>query len=384
MAIVTKESKEVPKIWTDVNTMGYPPTVYLPSAIGFKLASLFYVPIGFSVWIAKLFQASMYVGFIYISLRFARAASFKWIIFVVALLPTSLYTAATINGDAYTNSVTLLFLSIVFTFMLNKKGIKIDRRHLILFLISTILISFTKTVYLIFLPLIFFVPGTIFLSQQKKALFFKILLLFVCLLIGLCIYKIGLTASYNPFSTIPAYSNASPSKQVQYMKKRPIYTIATFAEDSINNFGNRVSSMTNGFGELIALKSQIDTSFFATFFAVLAIIAASSSSEKMKIKSKILVVGAILSLLYCGIILAMWLGNTVGTTSIQGVQGRYFIPIIFPLAVLLPKIKYFKPNLEKLIVVLILLTISFYMIEYLDKIITTCVYVAQHHPLGLM
>jgi uncharacterized membrane protein len=384
MAIVTSESKEVPKVWTDVNTMGYPPLVYLPAAIGFRLASVFYVPIGFSVWIAKLFQVSMYVGLIYIALRFAKKASFKWVIFVVSLLPMSLYSAATINGDAYTNSVTLLFLSVVFSFMLVKNETKIDKRHLALFVASAILLSFTKTVYLIFLPLIFFVPGTIFLSQQKKAPLLKILLLVVCLLIGGTIYRVGLTAKYNPFSLMPAYANASAGKQVQYMEKKPLYTITTFTEDSINNFGNRVSSMTGGFGEMFRLKNHIDTSFFVTFFGISAIITASTNSEKLKTRSKIISVGVIVCLLYGGIVLAMWLGNTVGTTSIQGVQGRYFIPLIFPVAVLLPKIKYFKDNLEKLIILLILLTISLYMVEYLDKIITTCVYAVQHHPLGLM
>jgi|GEM_PF-1770219 len=384
MAIITGGSKEVPKAWTDVNTMGYPPVVYLPAAIGFKLASVFYFPIGFSVWIAKLFQASMYVGLIYIALRFAKEASFRWIIFVVGLLPMSLYSAATINGDAYTNSVTLLFLSVVFWFMLVKNETKIDKRHLALFVASTILLSFTKTVYLIFLPLIFFVPGTIFLSQQKKAPLLKILLLVVCLLMGGAIYRIGLTAKYNPFSLMPAYSNASPAKQVQYMEKRPLYTITTFTEDSINNFENRVSSMTNGFGEMISLKSHIDTTFFATFFGISAIIVASTNSEKLKTRSKIIAVGAIVSLLYSGIVLAMWLGNTVGATSIQGVQGRYFIPLIFPLAILLPKIKYIRDNLEKLIIILLLLTISLFMVEYFDKIITTCIYAIQHHPLGFM
>jgi uncharacterized membrane protein len=383
MAIVTEKSKEVPKAWTDVNTMGYPPVVYLPAAIGFRLASMLYVPIGFSVWIAKIFQASMYVGFIYIALRFAKDASFRWVIFVVALLPMSLYSASTINGDAYTNSVTLLFLSIVFTFMLDKNRSKIDQRHLILFVSSAILLSFTKTVYLIFLPLIFFVPGTIFLSQQKKALSLKILLLVVCLLIGGAIYRVGLTAKYNPFLLMPAYANASAVKQVQYMEKRPAYAITTFTEDTINNFGNRLSSMINGFGEMFRLKNHIDTSFFATFFGISAIIAASTNSEKLKTRSKIIAVGLIVCLLYSGIVLAMWLGNNIGTTSIQGVQGRYFIPLILPLAVLLPKIKYLKGNLEKLIILLILLTISLYMFEYLDKIITTCVYAYQHHLLGV-
>lgn len=381
MAVVTKDSKEVPKAWTDVNTMSYPPVVYIPAAVGFRITYLLHVPIGFSVWIAKIFQATMYVGLVYLALRFAKDKKFRWIVFVVALLPMSLYSAATINGDAYTDSVTLLFLSIIFLFIFDKNKLRIDRRTLILFVVTTMLLSFAKTPYLLFLPLIFFVPNTLFLSQSKRALPLKILLVVVCLLIGGAVYKIGLTGRYNPFAVMPAYANASPSKQVHYMETKPLYTVTTFTEDSINNFGNRASSMIGGFGELHRLKDHIDTSFFVTFLGILAIIIASTNSEKLTTKNRKIVVGVITGLLYVGIVLAMWLGNTVGATSIQGIQGRYFIPLILPVAISLPKIKYFRGNLEKPIILLVLLTLSLYMLEYVDKIITVCIYAVQQYHL---
>lgn len=381
MAVVTKNSKEVPKVWTDVNTMGYPPVVYLPAAIGFRISYILHIPIGFSVWIAKIFQATMYVGLVYLALRFAKDKKFKWIVFVVALLPMSLYSAATINGDAYTDSVVLLFLSIIFSLVLDKNRVRPDRWTLVFFILSTILLSFTKTPYLLFLLLIFLIPGSVFLSQQKRALLFKMILLIACLLIGGKVYKIGLTAKYNPFATIPAYANASSSRQVHYMESEPIYTIATFAEDSVNNTGSRVSGMIGGFGELRSLKSHINTSSYVTFLGVLAIVFASTNSEKLKYRNRKVIIGVIAGLLYAGIVLATWLGNNVGATSIQGVQGRYFIPLIVPVAILLPKIKYLKGNLERPIVALVLLTILLYMLEYLDKIITVCIYAIQQYHL---
>jgi len=298
----------------------YAPVVYAPAALGIAIGRVMDVPIGATLTLAKIVQAFFYLLLCYISIYILRNYKLKWIVFMLALLPASIFQAATINADVVTIAGSFLFLAAVLSLFMDKK--KASVRMLALVAGASILLSMTKPSYAIFLLIIPFIPTSVF-STAKVAWVYKSAVLAVALIVlGLVSLK-GLAYS----DTILAYrdaataANISLGRQIVWTLTHPLDFLVILAESTIVNMYEWQTSFIGllGYNTIAAPNPLQAIVLFSLFIAVLYV-------EKIPKVAAYLFVGlGIISLLSI-IFLLYGTFNPVGSTSIIGVQGRYFIP----------------------------------------------------------
>ena len=76
------------------------------AGVGWRLLDLPIIPVAILLRIVTLLT---YILVTWFAIRIIPKG--KWALLAVALLPTSLYQAATVNGDSYTNAVSFLFMT---------------------------------------------------------------------------------------------------------------------------------------------------------------------------------------------------------------------------------------------------------------------------------
>jgi len=143
----------------------YPPLMFFPQAVvagvGWRLLDMPIIPIAIILRIVTLLTYLMITWF---AIRIIPAG--KWVLLAVALLPTSLYQAATVNGDGYTNAVSFLFIAVVLARAL-QPGERQLKHWYIWLCVSIFLLGMAKPGAILLLPLILLLPRKVFDSRAQ-------------------------------------------------------------------------------------------------------------------------------------------------------------------------------------------------------------------------
>ena len=168
---------------------------------------------------------------------------------------------------------------------------------------------------------------------------------------------------YNmPYNFIKLQSDgvSLPSSQIQYIINHPFEYFKTFLNSIYHGRSYYITSTLGIFG---LIDTYLPGSIYIVTLIVLFVCVLSNLSlDKKVIKGKNKILLLLVSLLSVGL----------GAKSITGVQGRYFLPLLFPFALVLSnsiftknkRIKEFmmKINNNSLLFTLILLNISIIMV----------------------
>jgi len=132
----------------------YPPIIYLLQAIFARYYWMkFSLPIIPGVILLRMIGLFIYAIITFIAVKILPIG--KWVLFVLALSPTAIFQAATVNADGYNNAISFIFLSYVTNHI-----IKIERfnnRQVFILFFLTLLTGFSK-------------PGTVILVLYLFAL----------------------------------------------------------------------------------------------------------------------------------------------------------------------------------------------------------------------
>jgi len=141
----------------------YPPLMFFPQAVvagvGWRVLDLPIIPVAL---IMRVVTLSLYLFGSWLAIKIIPIG--KWALLAVALLPTSLYQAATINGDGYTNAVSFLFISVVLAYALRDET-RMTRREFIGLGAVIFLLGMAKPGAILLLPLLLLVPRKFFTSR---------------------------------------------------------------------------------------------------------------------------------------------------------------------------------------------------------------------------
>lgn len=316
--------KGEPVVYNFGPTGPYSPVPYLPSALGFGIGRVLGLSVGTTVFLARLFQAAVFVLLVYVGLRFMQAHKAKWLMFIIALLPVVVYQAVTLTADAYTTGAVLLFSGVVYT-LFNRKTV-MSRRELVWLSVSSMLLMFTKPSYALLILLVGLLPKRLFRNKKAHILIKSGVLIagFICLLV---VSLIGLRYG----DSILVYKDATVvdsiglSDQLIYILSHPMNFIMTL-----------ITTVTTyqswwGVGMIGTLGyNAISAPFGLLVLAYVALVI--TSLDKDKGFSKVVAVWSIIvSALAALSILVLLYGtfNQVGHERIEGVQGRYFVPLLF-------------------------------------------------------
>ena len=305
------------------NTAIYAFISYLPQAIGIFITRIFGANIVVQVYGARVVNLFTYILLTYFAIKkipFKRLA-----IFLIAFLPITIQEAASVSPDALTNGICFFFVSYILHLIYSKE--KASKKDLILLGITSAVVALVKIIYLPLCALVFLIPDEKFENIKKKYTIL-ILLFIISVILNLGWLKYA-NSHYRQ-----AYNEANPNEQIAFVLQDPYrYIITCFRDVHL-----RIDFYLQGLVGADLSHLDIDMSMImqVTLFLLLVFSFVCDENENIKPNWKIksflaLIFLAVIALLFTSEYIA-W--NPVGNFWVNGIQPRYFIPVLIIVSVL--------------------------------------------------
>lgn len=345
-----KLNEEDTVVYAMPTTAIYAPIQYLPQALGVAIARIFTNRPIIMAYAARLMNIIMSFTVLYFAIKFMPFG--KKILLVIISIPIAMEGFTSLSPDAMTISFSFLFIAYLFHLAFEKKDEKITYKQVGIITILGCILALCKIVYLPIVGLVLLLPKTKFSSRKSQ-----ILHIIAIMVIAIIINLIWLSISTN---YLAEYKEGRPIDQLEILISNPIVYLEKMIYSIDLNGAKYFLSMYGGevgLNEYVNLNSIIPYMFFA-----LSLIATFSNKEdrpnftKYQIIILLLISIAVIGLIFTSLYL-QW--TKTDSESIMGIQGRYFIPIL-PLILLLLsslkiKVDYSETTIIKWITVLILL-----------------------------
>lgn len=346
--------KSTIKLENQDSNLDYNELIYLPFSFGYKIARLFGFNFVNSLYVSKLFNLIFYLAIMFFAIRIS--PYFKKLIFIIGLLPANIYLASQFSYDS---TITAGVMISIASLLKIKSKKKVDLKYLLIFILGIIWASLPKVIYAPLLLLFLLIPNDWF-ANRKQARIVKI---------GICILSLVLMSIFViPVLTSTAsgdsrVANTSVSLQLKYILMHPINYIKLLLKETIYNFDN----MFFGFdtfslmGYLNRNTHIFDLSNFVLLVLILYVTFTDTVEESFLDKKFKIALAILLVMIWCLIWTALYLQWTpVGHNSIEGVQSRYFLPLLFPLLILfVPYGKKKKVDVKHYIYIIPLLILAY-------------------------
>lgn len=355
-ALKYKYNKNSPKRWiTFTNISMYSFVCYIPQALGILIGRILHLPILIWAYLARLFNFIMFILLLYFSLKHIPYK--KTTIFFISLLPITLQEVVSMAADCMAIGVSIAFVSYIL--FLKESDSKITYKQTLLILVFSLLLSMSKLVYLPVCIFSFILPSKKFKNQKSKFLILGFILIFVGLL-NLIWLKIA-----SQF-LLSIEGNANPNLQMNLILHKPwIFLIAiynTFTQ-SFDYYVN--STLGSSLGLFDISISNIYVKFNVIVLSLL-ILFDKINNKKNQLNYFSLFISICVILLISTSLYLDW--TSVGSNIIDGIQGRYFIPILFIISMgLSTNLFKIKDNniLNQKNLLIVMFMESIYVINYL-------------------
>lgn len=339
----------------------YTKVAYIPSAIGYYGAKLVGLPFDICFMLGKLMNLLVYLFLIGYAIKITKVG--KRLLVVLGLIPTSLFLASQYSYDAAVIAGFTLAMVILVNWFVDK-NCKVDFKRLLIFVAAMLYGCFPKAVYIPFILLFLFVPTDRFRSK-KEAILVKSGIFVICLLM-MATFVLPVVSG-GAVTGDARGGDTSVAGQLKVILNNPLGYVKVLNDTMVKNF---VSSFV-GSGALgsWAYIGNLSTNLYLVFLILLVVVSfieASKFSVDKVYKFLFLIVTL-------GVVLLIWTAlylsfTPVGYNTINGVQPRYFIPLLFPLLICLGgskfKIKVSSKiyNLVVLLVPVIIIFIAIYQL----------------------
>lgn len=338
------DGKRVPLSFTSAGV--YSAWAYGPSALGVKIARVLDLPLIWYVYLGRLACLAIWIALTFVAIRLLPSG--KLFLLVIALLPTSLVQATTMGMDGIVNGLSWLLIAITFAVFAGKT--KLDKPKLLVIGFLSLYLATTKQGYLPIAALPLIIPPKLWPIPRQTANYLRI---GFGVLLGLVtvwyLRKTGPIAGHMHFIQRPGL-NVNSQDQLAFIFSHPLQTLLiiclqpfSFAWASI--YAGFVGVLTN---KLIFLPVVVMVLLYVGLIAA-GLHATPVKKEVAYSKRLLLCAAGVLFGTYLAINLALYVSFTqVGLNRVEGVQGRYLLPLI-PLALVFPmlaKRQYF-PKWQK-------------------------------------
>lgn len=303
----------------------YNRVAYLPSAIALIIGGILQLPYHLIFIFGRWINLLIYAVVIYFAIRKLKTG--KMIMSVIALFPTAIFLAANYNYDSWLTAFTMLGLAYLFTQLQEPKK-KITKRNVVIMVGAFVLGLSPKAIYFPLMILLYLIGREKFSSLKKYRAYLAtttLTILFVAGSFCLPFFVGGMDHSDNRGG-----NGVNSAEQVQFILSNSlgyVKILGNFILSYINplNAGGFVSffaylGMTKGFWILLCLLGVVVVTDRNEYDK-------KTSSWKMKlliVTIYLINVALVSSALYVAF-------TPVGSVSINGVQPRYLIPLVFPL-----------------------------------------------------
>ena len=331
---------------------------YVPQATGIAIARLFTNNAYIITYAGRMLNMIVAIAILYFAIKIIPFG--KKMLLIPAMIPIAIEGFTSLSPDAITISMAFLYIAYILHLAFDKKVEKIKLKDKIALLIMSIIIALCKIVYIPLVGLLLIIPKEKFKDNKNKIINF-----IVIAGIAVVINLIWLAISSRYLST---FREGDSKIQVLLALQNPIQFIQQFLYTLNINSGNYILSLFGsdlGWGELVKINTIVPYCLLGIYvFTAITDNKLKNRFEVYQIMWISLVVLAIIALVFASLYV-QW--TTIGNESIIGVQGRYFLPII-PLIMLLlgncikVKSTYNEKNINKFVGISIL-TLNLYTIS---------------------
>ena len=321
------------------------PIAYLAPATGIVFAKITTKIIGMSnisvammLQFARFFSLLLYIVLVYFAIKITPIL--KKTFCVIGLLPMSLALAAAISYDSVITALVLLCTAIIFKLLFDKDVKTVPRKYLVILGVILFVLLTVKTIYVTALIPLIFVP------KEKWGGKIRHVIKCFSIIIGIA----GILYIINKIPLLGLQRNVvqnNSGEQLQYVIHNPLTYAKILLKTMWTGRNFYFSGIIGTFGLIDTYIPTVYIIMYAIGVLAVAVSDFSLCTEKFSWKYKcvstlagIATVGAVFTGMYI-----LWTGMElgVGAETITGVQGRYFIPVI-PLIMVLLSNKLLKKS----------------------------------------
>lgn len=295
------------------NTAVYLPHLYLPQAAGIALGRLLGLPMIALMYAGRLFNLLMWLCLIYLAIR--AAPTLKWLFMLYALAPTSLFQSSSLSADSLTNGLSILLIAVFMKYAFDPEE---DKARLTVIIPLALIVAVSKLYFaLIFLYLL--IPVERVGNRRKYWSMFFLLTL-------LTVFSVLLWRSYANGIFIPFKPGVSPPGQLRYIFHNPFNYLSVLWSTSVKDGTYFVKTFVGSLGHY---RHILPGWLTILQIAMLLLVVSADTREDIRISHKDkIVLFIVFSLGVLWGFTSMYLCWTpVGADVVEGVQGRYFIPV---------------------------------------------------------
>ncbi|WP_328389901.1 DUF2142 domain-containing protein [Nocardia sp. NBC_00416] len=328
-APVTDERKI---IWF-TNTAAYSAVPYVPNAIGIRFAELIDADAGTMVRLTRLSGLAAYLLVVGFALWALRAHRIQWLAFTAAVLPIAVFQSGTITADTLTNALAVLVSALLVKGLF--LGDRLGRTETAAVLASAILLPLCKPTYVLLAMLVVLIP-----AERMGLTGWRRWLTWICAAIGAIGFAVWMkiaaptgegTSLMRPRNQ---WYTVDTGEQLTGIITDPFGFLRTFWESILRR---DQEWFTEFFGELgFAYIDVPATAVVACLLAFAVSVGITERLDKPDFRRTVVValtMAASVAMIYVTLYMSF---TPVGYYIIDGVQGRYFIPLaIVSFAVLL-------------------------------------------------
>ncbi len=303
------------------NTSVYSPLPYVPSVIGLRLAEAAGGSVGSAILLMRMCHLLAYTAIVWAALWSLRRHAVKWVVFVVALLPMTVYEAATVTADTLTNALAILLGALFVKAAFLRRDL--TRTETGLLLASAVLLPLAKPSYVLLTPLLLVVPaGRLALPHWRRLTTVGSTVLGVLAFGAWFAVSSGVQAALH---FMRPGVDVAPGTQLHYVLTHVPQFLRTTLRTVARQGDVYVSQL---FGHLGSTYMPVPLT--AVISCLVAALLAAGISERLSATRWQLTTAAALVLVNTAAIFFIqylhW--SPVGSPVIEGVQGRYFIPLL--------------------------------------------------------
>lgn len=309
---------------SDVTMSVYSPVQYLPQVIGVGIGKILTDrPILIS-YLGRLANLAICITMLYYAIKKIPFA--KKLLLILAFIPIAIEGFVTLSGDGFTIATAFLFIAYILDIYNQKR--KLTKKDYAILSILGVIIAFCKIVYIPIVFLLLLLPKESFENNNKKRYLVIISMIVVFVLLNLTWLMLA-----NPY--LDVYTNGESDYQIEFVLTNIVKYCQMFLYTIQENGIGYIEEL---FGKSLLWGSAVKNKTFVPLILITLSILACINDEKMKNRFKvreiiifIFVVLAVIALVFTSLFV-QW--TSYGSDKIDGVQGRYFLPII-PIAFIL-------------------------------------------------
>ncbi|WP_083864420.1 DUF2142 domain-containing protein [Nocardia brevicatena] len=315
------------------NTAAYSAVPYVPAALGIRAAELIGTDVGGMVLLTRLAGLISYLLVVGFALWTLRRYRLQWLVFTVAVLPIAVFQAGTVTADTLTNALAILVSALLVKGLF--LGADPNRTEVAALLVTALILPLCKPTYVLLALLIVLIPSSrLGLSGWSRALPWVFA---TAGAIAFAVWmKIAAPTGEGTSLMRPRHQwyTVHPNEQLRNILGDPLGFLDVFGDSILRR---DQEWFTEFFGELGFAYVDVPATSMVTCllaFAVSTGIAERLSSPDFRRTLLVaLTVAAGVAMIYVTLYMSF---TPVDYYIIDGVQGRYFVPLaILAFAVLL-------------------------------------------------